>query len=715
MTRDQDNPELVAAQELIRSTGESFFLTGRAGTGKSSFLRRVVEGRSKNMVVVAPTGIAAVLVGGVTIHSFFQLPHRVLLPGDEGITRFPKQSVKYRMIAAMDTLIIDEISMVRADLIDAIDHSLRINGGNPSLPFGGKQLVCIGDLFQLEPVVRAGSEEQQILEELYGKPYFFRARVFGKFPLFCLELKKVYRQTDPRFILLLDKVRLNTISQEDLDEINNRMVDPATGEEQDFTITLTTTNSVADSVNLAKLSRIQAPEHRFKATITGSFDKGRFPADAQLTLRLGAQVIFIRNDPRGRWVNGTIGQVCNLDSGQIRVRLSDQSEFDVDQRDWENIRYTYNRAKNRIEEEVIGTFTQYPLKLAWAITVHKSQGMSFDRVILDFGKGAFAPGQTYVALSRVTSPQGLSLRSPIRPRDIFLDPVVSAFAGSFEGLDGVQDRIRDGAEQYRLREKNDFENLGAWFFIRAIHHWRESNLRQAFDMILSGLSHATCDCSLSALVQAENGTLLDSMKGLPPSPESDFLSAIALLFLERPSEALPCIDRFVSGMPLSEPGHYFKGRILAGLGIKTEAFSEYQQAIQLKDNSRGRYRMGRYAESNPLGRTGIADLLRGVHQNPSSLCAQRWLKGIADIRGIRLLERSDRFLVRLFNEGNSTAYLDAIRILVQKGQFLTAEGETIFAPVAFRDLRHALKHALGKARFPVDNIELSFGEDCPAT
>ena len=431
MEFELDNIEIQNAFALIQETNQSFFLTGKAGTGKSTFLKNIVESTSKNFVVVAPTGIAAINVGGVTIHSFFQFPLRPLLPEDEDIKVFWKDSEKRKIISSMDTLIIDEISMVRADLIDGIDYSLRRNGGNPNLPFGGKQVVFIGDIFQLEPVTIKNSGEQKIINEIYGSAYFYNAKVFDKINLFTIELQKVYRQSDPIFINLLDKVRVKEILPKDLDKINTRVFSEHELKKKDFTITLTTKNDLADRVNSVKLAELINNPFSYTAEVSGEFEESKYPTESELILKEGAQVIFIKNDSEKRWVNGTIGQVCRLTDTEIKVKLKDGSIHSVEKRVWENIKYQYNKEKKKIEQEIVGTFKQYPLKLAWAITIHKSQGLTFDRVVIDFGDGTFASGQAYVALSRVTSFEGLFLKHKIQTTDICIDEEIKNFAKSF--------------------------------------------------------------------------------------------------------------------------------------------------------------------------------------------------------------------------------------------------------------------------------------------
>jgi len=424
---DLDNAEFQQAYDLIQNTNTTFFLTGKAGTGKSTFLRYFVENIDKNFVVVAPTGIAALSAGGVTIHSFFQLPPRHFLPNDKGITTFYGASNKRRIIQTLDTLIIDEISMVRVDLLSAIDRSLRINGGNPRLPFGGKQVVFIGDIYQLPPVMPREPDDHKTIDEVYGSPFFFNAPVFDKIGFRTIELQKVYRQTDPVFISILDKIRTVEFDHIDLTRINTRIVPAKEYERQKFAITLTVRKDMADAVNHWKLCGLKTDQVIYHAMVSGIFKPEVYPTAEHLALKVGAQVMFVHNDKRKRWVNGTIGYIVQLDNATLQVQLHDDSICQVSLARWENIKYTYNREKEKIEQEVIGVFEQFPLKLAWASTIHKSQSQTFEKVIVDIGDGTFCSGQAYVALSRVTSLEGLYLKREIKSSDIFVDHEIIEF------------------------------------------------------------------------------------------------------------------------------------------------------------------------------------------------------------------------------------------------------------------------------------------------
>jgi ATP-dependent exoDNAse (exonuclease V) alpha subunit len=427
VNRDLDN-----AIGLALYVNRSFLITGKAGTGKSTFIKKIPNTILKNFVVVAPTGIAAINAGGVTIHSFFKFPIRELLPNDRGIKVFGDDSEQKKIISAMDTLIIDEISMVRADLIDAIDCSLRKNGNKPHLPFGGKQIIFVGDFYQLEPVM---NKDSKVLNEIYKSLFFYNAKVFEKIKLYTVELKKVYRQSDPDFIRLLDKVRVNELTQEDIEKLNTRVVDQAEIDKNEFAITLTTRNAMAANVNNLKLEKIQSKAISYPAQITGQFEENKYPTEPILKFKVGAQIIFIRNDPSKRWVNGTLGKIIKLYKTCIDVELDNGLAHTVDKVEWQNTAYQFSPRSNRIVRKVVGEFVQYPMKLAWAITIHKSQGLTFDRVIIDFGEGAFASGQAYVALSRVKTFEGLYLKQKIKAEDIFLNDEIKQFALEFKNND----------------------------------------------------------------------------------------------------------------------------------------------------------------------------------------------------------------------------------------------------------------------------------------
>ena len=404
----------------MEAAEEHVFITGRAGTGKSTLLRHFIANTKRRAVVLAPTGLAAVNVGGQTIHSFFKFPPRLLQAGD--VRALPHQR---RLFEQLDTVIIDEISMVRADVLDAIDRSLRLNRGRMEVPFGGVQIVAFGDLFQLAPVVEG--ELREYFSDAFDTPYFFSANILSQCDWRLVELKTNYRQSkDPYFFDLLSRLGRNEMTAEDMECLNGRLLeDPL--EDMDA-VTLTSTNAAADRINAEHLEEIEEEPVEYLATIKGEFDEGSSPARAALTLKTGAQVIMLRNDPDGRWVNGDVGVVEHCDKARLKVRIKD-IVHEVLPVKWERIQYAFNSADNQVTRNVQGTFQQFPVKLAWAITIHKSQGQTLQKVRVDLGRAAFAHGQVYVALSRCQSLEGLRLHRPIRPSDILFDERVLNFLG----------------------------------------------------------------------------------------------------------------------------------------------------------------------------------------------------------------------------------------------------------------------------------------------
>ncbi len=449
---DLDNREFLTVMSLLETTNSSVFLTGKAGTGKSTFLRYITENLPKKHVVLAPTGIAAVNVGGQTLHSFFHLPFKPLLPDDPDFAN-PKRLLSFlkynasrkQLIKELELVIIDEISMVRADMIDFIDKILRFVTGNRRQPFGGKQLLLVGDIFQLEPVVTPDMKE--ILRRWYSAPYFFNARVFAEMHLVSVELTKVYRQTDRSFVEMLDRIRVGSPLQSDIMALNARLAvtaDNDGSDDSEFTMTIATRRDMVDNINESRLDALLTPIRKYTGAVTGEFPESSFPTDLELTLKEGAQVVFVKNDPfpAHRWVNGTIGRVVEATDDEVRVELENGDIHTVEPERWGNIRYRWDAETHRVIEEEIGSFTQLPLKLAWALTIHKSQGLTFNRVYVDVGRGAFTGGQSYVALSRCRSLAGIRLRSTLNERDIFVNPVVQQFSRTYNDEAMIDEAVR---------------------------------------------------------------------------------------------------------------------------------------------------------------------------------------------------------------------------------------------------------------------------------
>lgn len=444
---DLDNAEFIKALDLAVNTNESFFLTGKAGTGKTTFLKYLRKVSKKEMIVLAPTGVAAINAGGQTIHSFFQIPPSIYAPDDPRLStdistyndgetdtltsiyeNFRYSHEKKKIIRELELLVIDEVSMVRCDLMDVVDKLLRAFRDDEMSPFGGVQVIFIGDVFQLPPVVT--TEEAKILFRFYKSEFFFSSRVVKSMPLRYVEMQKIYRQSDRGFIDLLNRVRENKMLMSDFQFFKSILRPSFRPSENERYITLATTNATVDCINEEKLEELWSSEEMYEAEVTGEFSEKDYPTDAELRLKPGAQVMFLKNDRDRRYFNGKIGTVSRMDEDEIYVSVDYDDDLPEDipikREEWKNVRYKWNPEKKRIEEEVIGTFKQFPLRLAWAITVHKSQGLTFEKVIADIGD-SFSAGQAYVALSRCTSLGGLVLTSMLTPSSIKTDPRVLKF------------------------------------------------------------------------------------------------------------------------------------------------------------------------------------------------------------------------------------------------------------------------------------------------
>lgn len=623
---DTNNKEFQDALQLITHTRQSVFLTGKAGTGKSTFLKYICNHTKKKYVVLAPAGIAAINAGGVTLHSFFKLPFRPMLPDDPDLSlshgrifeffKYPKE--KRKIIAEVDLIIIDEISMVRADIIDCVDRILRVYSGNMRLPFGGKQLLFVGDVFQLEPVVP--SDQKEILSLFYASPFFFSARVFKDINLVPIELQKVYRQTDSVFINILDRIRNNAARKQELDTLNGRYFPSFEPQNEDMYITLATRRDQVDFINEKKLAELPGEEYVSVGKIEGDFPESSLPTQLNLSIKEQAQVIFIDNDYERRWVNGTIGMVSGIDeNGNVYVLLESGVEHLVEPTSWRNYKYKYNEKEKRIEEEIVGTFEQLPIRLAWAITVHKSQGLTFSRVVVDLTGGVFAGGQTYVALSRCTSLEGLVLKSKISSRDIFIRKEIVEFSQIFNNQALIEKSLKESeaelqygraAQGFRLgnmqeaveafaaavSKRNELDNPMVQRLLRLklqalnsqkaqikalreeLHSLRETQKEYAHEYYLMGNECITKAHDANAAIRC-----FDKALNLNPNyVEAWVRKGVTLLDIGEDYDAQVCLNKAVKLSPKSFKARYNRGKCLLKLKYYDEAILDFQQAISIK-------------------------------------------------------------------------------------------------------------------------------------
>ncbi len=420
------------AEWVASGTGAqgNIFLTGRAGTGKTTLLRRFLTEAGEKSLILAPTGVAAVNAGGQTLHSFFKFPPRMIEPND--IRRLRNT----RLVKAIDTMIVDEISMVRADMLDAIDRSLKLNRKSKR-PFGGVRMILAGDLHQLPPVVRG--EEADILEERYGGAYFFNAPAFREAEFTLLALKHVFRQADPKFLALLGALRQGRLTLPDAELLEPCVSTRNAIEASETHVVLTPNNANAFRINQARLDELTTPSRTFAANVDGQFEEKSFPTEADLELKVGARVMLVRNDPEGRWVNGTLASVEGFGESSVVVKI-DGKIYEIEPQAWEKYRYDLDAGTGKVKREVIGTFKQVPIRLAYAVTIHKAQGLTLEKVFIDFDRGMFAHGQAYVAFSRARSLEGLEISRPIRPSDLVVDKRAFDF-GELEKIEDTKDYL----------------------------------------------------------------------------------------------------------------------------------------------------------------------------------------------------------------------------------------------------------------------------------
>ncbi len=663
---DTSSPEFQNALNLITHTHHSIFLTGKAGTGKSTFLRYVCKNTKKKHVILAPTGIAAINAGGATMHSFFKLPFHPLVPDDpryqgrrlRDFLRYNKEHIK--LIRELELIVIDEISMVRADIIDFMDRILRTYTGNWRLPFGGKQMLFIGDVFQLEPVVK--NDERDILMRFYPNPYFFTARVFREIELVSIELTKVFRQKDAGFIRALDHIRMGEITPLEMQLLNLRVKEKGendsakngendsaknvendgaprfgrgendgdfdvnatpTPEQPTLNIVLATRRDNVDYINQTNLDKLAGEASMFRGTITGDFPESSLPTLMELELKCGAQIIFVKNDRDKQFVNGTLGTIIHIDEEEqeIGVMTEDGKEVIVKPDIWENVRYTYNETEKKIDEEVLGSFSQFPLRLAWAITIHKSQGLTFKQVTIDLTGGTFAGGQAYVALSRCTSLEGMTLCRPLSQADIFVRPEITRFASNFNDENAVRRALQlakadiEYADASRAFKEGDMEACLQHFFVaiharydiekpharrlirrklNLINHLRQENqeMRDRMhqqDLRLEKYAKEYYEMGNTCVTEAHDAKAAianydKAIELCPTMVDAWVRKGVTLMDQGEFHDAMHCLKHAVSISPKHFKAHFNLGRLHMEMSQWTEAINSLEHATSIKQD-----------------------------------------------------------------------------------------------------------------------------------
>ena len=565
---DIQNAEQQNAFDLVAKTNTCLFITGKAGTGKTTFIKRIQEEINKNFLVLAPTGISAIAVGGQTMHSFFGFPMQALGPH----TEINLSNDKFQILKETDTIIVDEASMVRSDMVDGMDRCLRMVF-KTNMPFGGKQVVFVGDLFQLPPVVKEGSADAEMLHDLYGAglPFFYKAFVLKRMNLPKIEFQKVYRQSDEDFLNILNKMRVGEVTNEDLALLNEHV--SLDSDKEDYSVTLTSFNYMAEKINDEKLNAIEEEEFCYQAEIHDDFKKNDASVPEFLRLKVGAQVIFCRNYPQAGYMNGTIGKVSKLDEGHIFVTLENGAEINVSRVDWVNLQSKYNSQTHKMESEVVGSFTQFPLKLAWAITIHKSQGMTFDKMHFDLSRGTFQAGQAYVAISRLRSLKGLTLSNPILPHHVTQNQEVRVFANSFNDEGIINDELATGEVIYKYLIAKDY-NMAAKSCIKLMmNKICKNDLRNAA-LIAKKMFDIMLDDSCLRGMTKDMKLLKDC------SMTCNFLNAVICLYGNRYEEAIGYADMVLSRKACLE-AMFIKGRALYELKRNDEAYDVVYQIINI--------------------------------------------------------------------------------------------------------------------------------------
>ena len=609
---DQTNQEMMHAYDYISKTSTSFFLTGRAGTGKTTFLKNIRKYVDKNFIVLAPSGIAAINAEGQTIHSFFGFDFSVQGPLSYG----NMNRNKIALVQHVDTIILDEVSMIRCDIVDAIDRTLR-ECRHSSLPFGGVQMVFVGDMFQLPPVVKRG--QRDILKQLYGgdSGLFYKANCLKNRSLPKIEFQKIYRQTDAEFIGILEKFRTGRVSEADLFKLNNRVVEPSK-DSDDTVVTLTVYNEDAKLINDTRLSELSGEVRKYKSECNGNVSKLLDVVDDVLELKVGAQVMFLRNDHDGRWANGTIGKVTSLEDDKIGVELSDGEVYSVLKESWEAYDDKYNPETKVCEQELIGSVTQFPLRLAWAITIHKSQGLTFDKVAIDFGRGAFTHGQAYVALSRARTLDGLYLVRPIERNSVRVSREILSFASSYNDEQVITTELTIGEAVREFELVGDYDGAALRLFNMCNHEAHEGNLMYAYDLLSRSLSYLADDSCLFG----------QEWEAIPTtSRESVVLNAAGFLYTGKTDDAISLLVSIVSDENVNFDCLYLLARALEVKEDWDKVEKLYYDMISIFNDimnngldsasfRKFKYRLAVLNESH-YGDPGVEILVRLISENPS--------------------------------------------------------------------------------------------------
>lgn len=553
---DKLNKEQQQAFDLVANTNVSLFITGKAGTGKTTFIRRILKEIDKNFLVLAPTGIAAINAGGQTIHSFFGFPLSVI--GPRTVMRFSEE--KRDLVKMIDTIIVDEASMVRSDMVDGMDRCLR-QVMRCNLPFGGKQIVFVGDLFQLPPVVGKNEADMEMLQYFYGAgvPYFYKALVMKRMNLPNIEFKKVYRQNDAAFLDILNRMRTGEVNEADLVLLNSHVCKEKG--KDDYSITLAPYVKIAENINEKRLAEIDREEFCYEGMVEG--DIKDFIVPLRLKLKVGAQVIFCRNDVQHRYVNGTIAKVVELEKSVVKVKCEDGAEINVEPVTWESEERLYNPETHHVEAKVVGSFTQYPLKLAWAISIHKAQGMTFDRMHLDLSRGTFAAGQAYVAISRMRSLEGLTLSYPICRHHVIISPDVKVYANSFNDTKTIKDELAMGKAFYKHLAAKDYDKAA----LACLKQVKAKTIKKDY-------RNAALLAKKMFDVMQDDEKLMGKTVNMPLLKEcsmtSYFLNAVFCLYGNRYEEAMGYADLVLSRRACPE-AMFIKGRAMYVMGKYKEA------------------------------------------------------------------------------------------------------------------------------------------------